>query len=166
MRTESWPELLSVSHPHPRPSPPCGPGTWRTAPSGTRRTRSPAHRMASPRQIYSGPQAPVRGRSGPLTYTPGEGTRPLRVVYAQTHTHTNTIPFLGKTYLFHTFYPKRTPKHTLSCTHNWSHTLRLYFHQWMSCTYSNYFSDISMTDLQKKKKTPVNGWIYTKGLDA
>lgn len=92
MRTESWPALLPVSHPHPVLlfPPSCGPGTWRTAPSGTRRTCSRARRMASPRQTHSGPRAPARGAAGCLTHTPGEGTRPLWAAYAPTHSHASS----------------------------------------------------------------------------
>lgn len=98
--------------------PPCGPGTWRTAPSGTRRTRSWAHRMASPRQSHSGPRAPARGGAGPPTYTPGEGTRPLRAVYAQTRTNTHTHALNeGHITPNSVFYLSHTR------THGWSHTL-------------------------------------------
>lgn len=101
--------------------PPCGPGTWRTAPSGTRRTRSRAHRMASPRQSHSGPRAPARGRAGPPTHTPGEGTRPLRAVYAQTHTQTHRLTLNGHIKPNSVFF-SHTHTHTHLHTHSWFHT--------------------------------------------
>lgn len=111
--------------------PPCGPGTWRTAPSATRRTRSWAHRMASPRQSHSGPRAPARGGAGPSTHTPGEGTRPLRAVYAQTHTNTHRLTLNGHIKPNSVFF-------SLPHTHLLAHTADLTHTLWWWCTHTRW----------------------------